>query len=54
MHGTRSAFAKAGACTTYIGLGSTQSIPSDTTYSTADLQYPHSSGVQLVLTCYST
>lgn len=30
------------------------SIPSDATYSTADLQYPHSSGVRLVLTCYST
>ena len=35
---------------------SAQRLPSHRTrpYSTADLQYPHSSGVRLVLTCYST
>ncbi len=30
------------------------SIPSGATYSTVDRQHPHSSGIRLVLTCYST
>lgn len=54
MHGTRSAPAKADVSSTLLHLSTTPSIPSDATYSTADLQYPHSSGVRLVLTCYST
>ena len=51
---TRSAPAKADVSSTLFHLSTTPSIPSDATYSTADLQYPHSSGVRLVLTCYST
>ena len=54
MHGTRSAPAKAAVSSTLFHLITTPSIPSDATYSTANLQYPHRSGVRLVLTCYST
>ena len=54
MHGTRSAPAKAAVSSTLFHLSTTPSIPSDATYSTADLQYPHSSGVWIILTCYST
>ena len=54
MHGTRTAPAKADISSTLFHLSTTPSIPSNATYSTADLQYPHSSGVRLVLTCYGT
>ena len=39
---------------TLFRLNSMPSIPSGATYSTVDRQHPHSSGIRLVLTCYST
>ena len=54
MHGTRSAPARADVSSTLFHLSTTPFIPSDATYSTADLQYPYSSGVWIILTCYST